>query len=98
MNTPQNISVSLCLRYTILGMLFRIHRMKDAARENFRWSAHTSGAAVAKQKDYEPAGEVDAVSVYAAWSQLRTTERPLETGDILEDESGKLNIAKYIGF
>lgn len=86
-----------CFRYNV-GMLFRIHRMKEAAREHFRWSAHTSGSAIAKPKDYEPAGQTEAASVYAAWTTLRTSDRPLETGDMLEDESGALYIAKYIGF
>jgi hypothetical protein len=79
-------------------MLFRIHRMKETARDSFRWAAHTSGCAVVKLKDYEPAGEIEAVGAYAAWTSLRTAERPLETGDVLEDEAGVLRIAKYIGF
>ena len=79
-------------------MVFRIHRMKEQARENFRWAAHTSGSAVVKPKDYEAAGEIDGSSAYAVWTALRQTDRPLETGDILEDETGALRIAKYIGF
>ena len=79
-------------------MLFRIHRMKETAREAFRWAAHTSGLAIAKPKDYEAAGDVEAASAYDAWKQLRDGDRPLNTGDILEDESGTLLIAKYIGF
>src|SRR5690349_24822145 len=79
-------------------MLFRIHRMKEAAREHFRWSAHTSGSAIAKPKDYEPAGETEAASVYAAWTTLPASDRPLQTGDMLEDERGSLHIAKYTGF
>jgi hypothetical protein len=51
-----------------------------------------------KAKDYEPAGEIEGANTYAAWTALRQTERPLETGDILEDQSGVLRIAKYIGF
>jgi hypothetical protein len=79
-------------------MLFRIHRMKETARDSFRWAAHTSGCAVVKPKDYEPAGEIEAASAYAAWTTLRNAERPLETGDVLEDDAGVLRIAKYIGF
>jgi hypothetical protein len=79
-------------------MLYRIHRMKDPARDSFRWAAHTGGSAVVKPKDYEPGGEIEAPSPYAAWTALRNTERPLETGDVLEDEAGALRIAKYIGF
>lgn len=79
-------------------MLFRIHRMKDQAREHFRASAHTSGTAIVKAKDYERAGEIISSSPYAAWATLRTAGQPLETGDILEDECGSLRIAKYVGF
>lgn len=79
-------------------MLFRIHRMNQPAREAFRTAVHASGQAVAKPKDYEVAGEVAAQNAYAAWSQLRASACPLETGDILEDEQGQLRIAKYVGF
>ena len=79
-------------------MVFRIHRMQEQARENFRWAAHTSGSAVVKPKDYEPAGEIEGSSAYAVWVALRQTDRPIETGDILEDDAGVLRIAKYIGF
>lgn len=79
-------------------MLFRIHRMQNTAREAFRWAAHTSGLAVAKPKDYDVTGTVEAASAYDAWSQLRGSDSPLTTGDILEDESGDLLIAKYVGF
>jgi hypothetical protein len=84
--------------------LFRIHRMKDAPRQQFRWAPHVSGAASVKMKDYEPAGEVEAESEYAAWASLRQSERPLEVGDILEallsdaSPTGVLRICKYVGF
>lgn len=84
-------------RYNV-RMVFRIHRMKEQARESFRSAAHTSGCAVVKLKDYEPAGEIEGLNTYAVWMALRQTDRPLETGDILEDEAGMLRIAKYIGF
>jgi hypothetical protein len=77
---------------------FRIHRMKDQPRENFRWAPHVSAEAVVKPKDYEPAGEVDAAHEYEAWSSLRSTERPLQVGDLLETENGQLRICKYVGF
>jgi hypothetical protein len=79
-------------------MLFRIHRMKEPAREGFRSAAHTSGLAIVRPKDYELAGDVEAASAYDAWNQLRGGSPPLQTGDLLEDESGSLLIAKYIGF
>ena len=84
--------------------LFRIHRMKEAPRQQFRWAPHVSGAASVKMKDYEPAGEVEAESEYAAWASLRQSERPLDVGDLLEIlssdgmPSGVLRICKYVGF
>jgi len=78
--------------------------MKEAPRQQFRWAPHVSGAASVKMKDYEPAGEVEAESEYAAWASLRQSERPLDVGDLLEIlssdgmPSGVLRICKYVGF
>jgi len=77
--------------------LYRLHRMKDLARQQFRWTAQASGATIAKQKDYETAGEVEAVSAYALWQSLRLTPNALQVGDILELPSGDLRIFKYVG-
>jgi hypothetical protein len=89
----------LCLLTEYNGaMRYRIHRMKEPAREAFRSAAHTSAPAVARTKDYELSGETEAENAYAAWVALRETERALQTGDILEDETGALHIAKFIGF
>jgi hypothetical protein len=82
---------------------YRIHRIKDTPRENFRWAAHTGGLAVVKPKDYEPDGIVEAATAYAAWRLLLSEARPLRPGDLLEiamadDAPGALQIAKYIGF
>jgi len=77
---------------------YRLHRMKDSARQQFRWTAQASGATIAKQKDYEPAGEVEAVSAYALWQSVRLTPEALQVGDILELPSGDLRIFKYVGF
>lgn len=78
--------------------LFRIHRMKDNPRQQFRWAPHVSGAANARPKDYEAAGEVEADNEYAAWALLRNSETPLMVGDLLELEAGNLRICKYVGF
>ena len=77
---------------------FRIHRMKDQPREQFRWAPHVSAQVVVKPKDYEPAGEIDATHEYEAWVLLRSTEKPLQLGDLLETETGDLRICKYVGF
>ncbi len=78
--------------------VFRIHRMKDAPRQQFRWAPHVSGVANARPKDYEPSNEVEAENEYAAWSLLRGSERPVQIGDILEMPDGRLRICKYVGF
>jgi hypothetical protein len=83
--------------------LFRIHRMKDLPRQQFRWAPHVSGAANVKSKDYElPGGAepevIEAENEYAAWASLRAAEKPLAVGDVLEIESGALRICKYVGF
>src|SRR5450755_1026752 len=61
--------------------VFRIHRMKEAPKQQFRSAAHVSGAANVKPKDYEAAAEVEADNEYAAWALLRATEQPLSVGD-----------------
>jgi len=78
--------------------LFRIHRIKRAPGEAFRWAAHTGGLAVVKERDYERGAELEAHSIYALWKTLSSNECPLAAGDLLEDESGTLHILKYIGF
>jgi hypothetical protein len=77
---------------------FRIHRMKEQPREHFRWAPHISAQVVVKPKDYEASGAVEALHEYAAWSELRSTENPLQLGDLLEMENGELRICKYVGF
>jgi hypothetical protein len=78
--------------------IFRVFRMKDSPRQQFRWAPHVSGAANAKQKDYEPAGEIEALHEYDAWRNLRDSGSPLNVGDLLETETGRLSICKYVGF
>ena len=60
--------------------VFRIHRMKEGPRQQFRWAPHVSGAANVKPKDYEAAGEIEAENEYAAWALLRGSETPLHGG------------------
>jgi hypothetical protein len=78
--------------------VFRIHRLRDAAQEQFRWAPHTSGATPVKPKAYQEDGQVEAPSCYAAWIRLREDGTPLRVGDLLENESGELRISKYVGF
>src|SRR5438874_8869877 len=78
--------------------LYRIFRMKDSPRQQFRWAPHVSGSATAKPKDYEERGHVDALHEYDAWRILRERGDPLNVGDLLEGEDGQLRICKYVGF
>jgi hypothetical protein len=78
--------------------LFRIYRMKDSPRQQFRWAPHVSGCATLKPKDYDQRGEVDAQHEYDAWRLLRETGEALSVGDLLESEDGRLRICKYVGF
>ena len=77
---------------------YRVYRMKDAPRQQFRWAPHVSGAATVKPKDYEPDVAIEAESEYDAWNRLRTSEHPLAVGDLLETAEGALRICKYVGF
>ena len=78
--------------------VYRIYRMKDSPRQQFRWAPHVSGSASVKSKDYEPAGEVEAQNEYDAWRMLRDTGGPLAVGDLLETGDGQLRLFKYVGF
>ena len=77
---------------------YRIYRMKDSPRQQFRWAPHLSGCASLKPKEYEARGEVDALHEYDAWQLLRNSDEPLAVGDLLETEDGQLRICKYVGF
>lgn len=77
---------------------YRIFRMKESVRNQFRWAPHTLGMATARQKDYEAPETVEGDGFYAIWMALRHSERPLEVGDIVENEHGELRICKYVGF
>ncbi len=78
-------------------MSFKIHRLREQVSSQFRWAPHTSGPATVKQKDYEIVGEVEAVSAYALFNQLRTTPNELRVGDIVELPDGSLRIFKFVG-
>ena len=76
---------------------FKIHRLKDNAATQFRWAPHTAGPATVKQRDYEVSGEMEALSAYALFNQLRGTEDELRVGDLLELPDGSLRIFKFVG-
>ncbi|HVP00149.1 MAG TPA: hypothetical protein VMT15_18890 [Bryobacteraceae bacterium] len=82
---------------------FRIHRLKDHLRQNFRFAPHLAGMAGVKPRDYESPGPdqqddiVEASSPYAAFFALREARRPIQVGDLLECEDGSLKIFKFVG-
>ena len=77
---------------------YRIYRMKESVRLQFRWAPHTIGITIAKPRDYDLVDSVEASGVYAVWMALKETEAPLQVGDILEVDGGELRIYKYVGF
>jgi len=77
---------------------YRIHRLKDHLRQQFRFAPHMSGTATLKAKDYAPGDTIEASSPYAAFFQMKDAGTPLEVGDLLESESGGLRVFKYVGF
>jgi len=84
--------------------LYRIHRIRESIKEQFRWAPHTGGTAVVKQKDYDvDSGEVEAATPYALWTGMKAQANDLCPGDVLETVKedgtpGELQIFKYIGF
>jgi len=77
---------------------YRIHHLKDHLRQSFRQAPHVSGTASVKPRDYMPGDLIEARSPYAAYFELKSAERPIELGDLLESESGELRIFKFVGF
>ena len=77
--------------------IYRIYRMKDSPRQQFRWAPHVSGCASAKPRDYEQRGQVEARNEYDAWGLLKASDEPLAVGDLLEAEDGQLRLCKYVG-
>ncbi len=77
---------------------YKLHRMKENARQQFRWAPHTIGASLCRPRDYEELCSITATGAYAIWMSLKDGDQPLQIGDILESDSGELRIYKYVGF
>jgi hypothetical protein len=77
---------------------YRIHRLKDHLRQQFRAAPHVIGTASIKPGHYEPGGEINAPTPYAAFFEMRDAGTPLQIGDLLEAENGALRICKFVGF
>ena len=78
-------------------LVYRIYRMKDAPRQQFRWAPHVSGCASIRARDYEQRGWIEARNEYDAWRLLKEAGEPLSVGDLLETEGGELRLCKYVG-
>ena len=77
--------------------VYRLYRMKEEKRQQFRWAPHTSGVTQVKPKDFEEAGAFEAENAYSLWTQLRGTPDALQIGDVLELPNGELRIFKFVG-
>ncbi len=77
---------------------YRIFRLKDNLRAQFRLLPHVSGVTRIKVKDYEERGSVEASTPYAAWFSLKDSAEALEVGDVLVDEAGDVRVIKFVGF
>ena len=77
---------------------FKVFRMKEHARQSFRWAAHTLGVANIKPRDYEEGPEIEAASPYAAWAERKGGPDALDVGDALQSGNGIVFIYKYVGF
>lgn len=77
--------------------LYRLYRMKEDKRQQFRWAPHTSGVTQVKPKDFDEAGSFEAENAYCLWTLLRGTPDALQIGDLLELPSGELRIFKFVG-
>ena len=77
---------------------YRIHRLKDHLRRQFRYAPHVSGRALVKPRDYATGDSIEASSPYQAFFSLRDRGTPLEVGDLLEAADGSLRIFKFVGF
>jgi hypothetical protein len=77
---------------------YRVYRLKDHLRQQFRFAPHMSGTAAVKLRDYIAGDTVEAATPYAAFFLMKEEGTPLEVGDLLEAEGGGLRIFKFVGF
>jgi hypothetical protein len=77
---------------------YRVFRLKENLRQQYRWAPHLSGVTAVKPKDYDEWFTISAETPYAAWHSLRGSDRELSVGDLLSIDGGDVRILKYIGF
>lgn len=76
---------------------YRVFRLKENLRAHFRQLPHLSGTAQLKLRDYVEAVEVSASNRYAAWMEMRSTNDPLEVGDVLVEDGANIYVVKFVG-
>ena len=82
---------------------FRIYWLGDAHLDAFREKPPRSGPEPVRVKHYVQGADIEAVSPYEAWLRLQgevpeRTDRAFGVGDILQSETGGLEICRYWGF
>ena len=77
--------------------IYRVFRMKDSPRQQFRWAPHVSGLR-AQAEGLRAAGEVEALHEYDAWRLLREAARRWRWAICWRPTDGQLRICKYVGF
>ena len=76
---------------------YRVFRLKENLRVPFRQLPHLSGTTQLKFKDYVEGIEVTAANRYAAWTELKSTNDPLQVGDTLVEDGGGVFVMKFVG-
>ena len=78
---------------------YRIFRLKENLRAQFRQLPHVSGVSRIRPKDYDEAGSVEGSTPYAVWFALKDSPADaLVVGDLLVDEASEIRIVKFVGF
>jgi hypothetical protein len=76
---------------------YRVFRLKENLRAHFRQLPHLSGVAQLKLKDYVEGVEVTASNRYAAWQEMKSTNDPLQVGDVMAEDGSALYVVKFVG-
>jgi hypothetical protein len=83
---------------------YRVFLLTEPHVQPFRDRAPRPGRQELRPTNYEPAGQIEALGPYDAWTRLQGEEaaelagRPLGIGDVLEEEESSLMICQYWGF
>ncbi len=84
--------------------LYRIFYLNDSEVTSFRHAPPRQQPCQLKQRHYEPQGEIEAPSPYAAWQMLQDEQaearglRSMGVGDVLETEQSEVLLCNFWGF